>query len=202
MIRIQHAARIGAAALLVSASAACSTGLGNVLGNVLGNGSQDMSGTVQGIDTRSQQIFLQQSNGQTVGVTYDSRTQVVYQNQTYSVNSLERGDQVTVRITNSSNNGNTYYTDYVRVDQSVNSSASGGTVSGSVQTIQGNVQQVNYSQGWFTMRSNNGYTVTVSLPYGASSTTVNRFNNLRQGDFVRAYVVYYNNQRAELRNFY
>lgn len=201
MIRIQHAARIGAAALLVSASTACSSALGNVFGNVLGNGSQDMSGTVQGVDTRSQQIFLQQSNGQTIGVGYDSRTQVVYQNQTYSVNSLERGDQVTVRLTNSSNNGNSYYTDYVRVDQSVNSSA-GGTASGNVQTIQGNVQQVNYSQGWFTMRSNNGYTVTVSLPYGASSTTVNRFNNLRQGDFVRAYVVYYNNQRAELRNFY
>ena len=119
MTRMQYAARIGAAALLVSASTACSSALGNVFGNVLGNGSQDMSGTVQGVDTRSQQIFLQQSNGQTVGVTYDSRTQVVYNNQTYSVNSLERGDQVTVRITNSSNNGNTYYTDYVRVDQAV-----------------------------------------------------------------------------------
>ena len=100
MTRIQYAARIGAAALLVSASTACSSALGNVFGNVLGGGSQDMSGTVQGVDTRSQQIFMQQSNGQTIGIGYDSRTQVVYQNQTYSVNSLERGDQITVRLNN------------------------------------------------------------------------------------------------------
>jgi exosome complex RNA-binding protein Csl4 len=202
MTRIQYAARIGAAALLVSASTACSSALGNVFGNVLG-GSQDMSGTVQGVDTRSQQIFLQQSNGQTIAIAYDSRTQVVYQNQTYSVNSLERGDQVTVRLTNSNNGSNqNYYTDYVRVDQSVTAGGAGGTSSGNVQTIQGNVQQVNYSQGWFVLRSSNGYNVTVSLPYGANRTDVNKFNNLRNGDYVRAYVVFYNNQRAELRNFY
>jgi exosome complex RNA-binding protein Csl4 len=202
MTRIQYAARIGAAALLVSASTACSSALGNVFGNVLG-GSQDMSGTVQGVDTRSQQIFLQQSNGQTIAIGYDSRTQVVYQNQTYSVNSLERGDQVTVRLTNSNNgSNNNYYTDYVRVDQSVTAGGAGGTSSGNVQTIQGNVQQVNYSQGWFVLRSSNGYNVTVSLPYGANRTDVNKFNNLRNGDYVRAYVVFYNNQRAELRNFY
>jgi translation initiation factor IF-1 len=201
MTRIQYAARIGAAALLVSTAAACSSGLGNVFGNVLG-GSQDLSGTVSGVDSRSQQVFLQQSNGQTVGIGYDSRTQVVYQNQTYSVNSLERGDQITVRLTNSNNNGSNYYTDYIRVDQSANSSIGGGNTSGNVTTIQGNVQQVNLSQGWFTMRTNNGYNVTVSLPYGANRNDVNRFNGLRQGDFVRAYVVYYKTQRAELRNFY
>ena len=84
----------------------------------------------------------------------------------------------------------------------VTSGGVGGTSSGSIQTIQGNVQQVNYSQGWFTVRASNNYIVTVSLPYGASRNDVNRFNNLRNGDYVRAYVVYYNNQRAELRNFY
>ena len=203
MTRIQYAARIGAAALLVSASTACSSALGNVFGNVLGGGSQDMSGTVQGVDTRSQQIFMQQSNGQTIGIGYDSRTQVVYQNQTYSVNSLERGDQITVRLNNANNGSNSsYYTDYIRVDQSATSGGVGGTSSGSIQTIQGNVQQVNYSQGWFTLRASNNYTVTVSLPYNANRNDVNRFNNLRNGDYVRAYVVYYNNQRAELRNFY
>ncbi|HMA20048.1 MAG TPA: hypothetical protein VKO87_04550, partial [Gemmatimonadaceae bacterium] len=99
MTRLQRAARIGAAALIVSAGSACSSTLGNVLGNVLGQGGQEISGTVQGVDSRSQQVFLQQSNGQTIGIGYDNRTQVVYQNQTYSVNSLERGDQVTARVT-------------------------------------------------------------------------------------------------------
>ena len=98
MTRLQRAAGAVTAALLVSVAGACSTNsLGNVLGGVLGGGQQEMSGTVQGVDTRSQQIFLQQSNGQTIGIGYDSRTQVVYQNQTYSVNSLERGDELDER---------------------------------------------------------------------------------------------------------
>lgn len=203
MTRLQRAAGVVTAALFVSAAGACSANsLGNVLGGVLGGGQQEISGSVQGVDTRSQQIFLQQSNGQTISIGYDSRTQVVYQNQTYSVNSLERGDQVTVRINNNdggSNNSN-YYTDYVRVDQSV-SSAGGGT-SGNVETIQGTVRQVDVANGWFSMNAGNRGTITVSLPYNARSTDVNKFRNLRPGDNVRLYGVYLNNSRVELRQFY
>lgn len=202
MTRLQRAAGAVTAALFVSVAGACSTNsLGNVLGGVLGGGQQELSGTVQGVDTRSQQIFVQQSNGQTIGIGYDSRTQVVYQNQTYSVNSLERGDEVTVRL-NDSNGGNNsnYYTDYVRVDQSV--SSSGGGVSGNVQTIQGTVRQVDVANGWFTMSVTNRGNITVSLPYNTRSTDVNKFRNLRSGDHVRLYGTYLNNSRVELRQFY
>jgi hypothetical protein len=200
MTRLQSVARVGAAALIVSAASACSSSLGNVLGNVLGQGGQEISGSVQGVDTRSQQIFLQQSNGQTVGIGYDNRTQVVYQNQTYSVNSLERGDQVTARVQNTGTNNNNYYTDYIQVDQSVSGPVSGGT-SGNVQSLQGNVRQISYSQGWFTLNTTNGV-ITVSLPYNTSRTDADKFNNLRVGDYVRLYGVYLNNTRVELRNFY
>ena len=201
MTKIQRVARIGAAAVFLASAGACTSSLGNVLGSVLGGGSQQqLSGTVQGVDTRSQQVFLQQSNGQTIGIGYDSRTQVAYQNQNYSVNSLERGDEVTVRISNSngSTNGGGYYTDYIRVDRSVSSS---GNTSGNVQTIQGTVRQVSYQQGWFTLNTNNGI-VTVSMPYNANQADVNRFQNLRVGDNVRLYGVYLNNSRVELRQFY
>lgn len=198
MTTIQRAARLGAAAIFLAGAGACAnSGLGNVLGGVLGGGSQEVSGSVQGVDTRSQQVFIQESNGQTMGVGYDSRTQVVYQNQNYSVNSLERGDQVTIRI--ASNDGQGPYTDYIRVDQSV--SPVGGGVSGNVLTIQGNVSQINYQQGWFTVNTNNGVT-TVTLPYNPRSTDVNRFNSLRIGDYVRLYGTYVNQSRVELRNFY
>jgi tRNA(Ile2) C34 agmatinyltransferase TiaS len=196
MIAIQRAVRIGAAAIFLAGASACANSLGNVLGGVLGGGSQEVSGTVQGVDTRSQQVFIQQSNGQTVGVGYDSRTQVVYQNQNYSVTSLERGDQVTVRIASSDGNGP--YTDYIRVDQSV--SPVGGT-SGNVITVQGNVRQIDYNQGWFTLNSNNGV-ITVTLPYNPSRTDLSKFQNLRVGDYVRLYGTYVNQSRVELRNFY
>lgn len=200
MTGIQRAARIGAAAIFLAATGACANnGLGNVLGGVLG-GSQEISGSVQGVDTRSQQVFIRQSNGQAVGVGYDSRTQVIYGNQNYSVNSLERGDQVTLRIASSDGNGS--YTDYIRVDQSVSGvGGGGGGVSGNVQTIQGNVRQINYQQGWFTMNSNNGV-LTVTLPYNPNQRDLNTFNNLRTGQNVRLYGVYVNNSRVELRQFY
>ncbi len=199
MTGIQRAARIGAAAIFLAGASACANGgLGNVLGGVLGGGSQEFSGSVQGVDTRSQQVFIQQSNGQTMSVGYDSRTQVVYGNQNYSVNSLERGDQVTVRIASSDGSGP--YTDYIRVDQSV-SSTNGGSTSGNVLTIQGNVRQVNYQQGWFTVNSNNGV-LTVTLPYNPNRNDLNRFQNLRSGDYVRLYGTYVNNSRVELRQFY
>ncbi|MEO5817086.1 MAG: hypothetical protein ABIT20_17590, partial [Gemmatimonadaceae bacterium] len=59
-------ARTTAAALAIGALGACSQAgsLGNVLGSVLGGGQgggSQVSGTVQNVDTRNQQINLRQS---------------------------------------------------------------------------------------------------------------------------------------------
>jgi Cu/Ag efflux protein CusF len=180
------------------------------LGNVLGTGTpqaSQVSGVVQGVDTRSQQIVLQQSNGQNIGLLFDSQTQVTYQNRSYSVTNLERGDRVTARITQA-NNGSGYYTDLVQVDQSV--SGSGGTVyqsngsveGGTVQSLQGTVRQVDRRNGVFTLDVGNYNTLTVSLPYNARQDDSNRFQSLRSGDQVRFYGVFLNNNRVELRRFY
>ena len=40
------------------------------------------------------------------------------------------------------------------------------------------------------------------MPYGARSTDVQTFNNLRVGQNVRFYGVYLNTSRVELRQFY
>ncbi len=199
MKTIQRTARIGAAVLMFAGVGACSSvgGLGNVLGSVLGGGSNQVSGTVQGVNTRYSQISIQQSNGQTVTVTYDNQTQVVYQNRNYPVASLEYGDQVTARITNSGNNGN--YTDLIQVDQSV-SGTTGGTSNS--QSIEGNVRQVDQTNGWFTVNSSNRGTITVTMPYNPRRSDLNRFQTLRVGDYVRLYGVLLNNSRVELQQFY
>src|ERR1700712_5095490 len=102
MMSLRYFGRVGAAALAITSLGACAQGgLGNVLGSVLGGGqgsNQQVSGTVRGVDTRNAQIVLQQSNGQSVGISYDNQTKIVYNNQNYTVNSLESGDQVTVRL--------------------------------------------------------------------------------------------------------
>jgi len=202
MSGIQRLRRGAAAALLFASVGACAGNLGNVLGGVLGGGgtqsgaqSGQLTGTIRGVDTRAQQISIQQSNGQTLPVSYDNQTQVVYQNKNYSPTSLENGDQVTARV---QANGNSYYTDYVQVDQSV--STVGGTTS-NVQMLQGTVRQIDRRNGLFTVDVNNSGTLTISLPYNLSSNDVNRFNNLRSGQFVSFYGTYLSSGQVQLRQF-
>jgi hypothetical protein len=210
---VQRTARRGAMLLVTLASlAACqggAGGLGEVLGSVLGGGQgqaqgNQVAGTIAGVDTRNQQIGIQQQggNGQAVGVRYDDKTRVIYQGQNYPVTALEAGDQVVARILDAGNGG--YYTDSVHVTQSV--TTTGGTSPGSggsntVQTIQGVVRQIDRTNGLFSLEVQGG-TVTVSMPYNPRRDDVTRFQNLRAGETVRFAGVVLNNTRVELRQFY
>lgn len=205
MTMIQRFTRGATAAFAVLALTACSQAgtLGSVLGSVLGAGQNQLNGVIAGVDTRGQTVSIQQSNGQTVAVAYDNQTRVVYNNQTYAVTSLERGDQVTANI--QSNGAQGYYTDLITVTQPVNAGGTAGGNTGgntSVQLFQGTVRTVDVNNGWFTMDVSGYGTVTVSLPYNTSSADQTRFRNLRSGDAVRLYGVWLNQSRVELRNFY
>jgi hypothetical protein len=183
-----------------AALCACSNA-GNILGSVLGGGQaqpSQVSGTVSGVDTRNRQIGLQQSNGQTVVLTYDDQTQVVYQNRNYAVTNLERGDRVTARV---QSNGNAYYTDLVQVDQSVQTS-NGSIDQSSVQSLQGTVNQIDRTNGLFTLDASNNVRLLVSLPSTASRSDITKFQSLRSGDYVRLTGVFVTNSRVELRQFY
>lgn len=207
MINMKSALRGGIAVLAIGASSACSSsgGLGGILGGVLGGGSQQnqITGTIQNVDTRSQQISIRQSNGQTATVTFDNRTQVSYQNQNYPVTALEYGDEVTARI---QSGGNSSYTDLVQVNRSVSGTGTGsgntGSGTGNVQSLQGIVRRVDTQNGIFTTDAGGNVLLTVSMPYNASRNDVSRFQNLRIGDNVRFYGIFLNNSRVELRNFY
>jgi hypothetical protein len=193
--RIARGVVAGTAAVALGA---CSQ-LGGVLGGILPSSGTQVTATIRSVDTRAQVISLQQSNGQTLGVNYDNNTKVVYQNQIYQVTSLEFGDQVLARVIDQGNN--VYYTDSVYVTQPVNGSNT-GTGSANVQSLQGTVRQVNVTNGWFTLDIGNSNTLTVAMPYRPSSTDINKFQNLRVGDFVRLYGVFLNSTRVELQRFY
>lgn len=191
---------------MLAALSACSSGgsLGNVLGSVLGGmggGGQanQVSGLVLGVDTRSQVIGLQAQGGQSVNILFDNQTRVVYNNQSYPVTSLDRGDQVTARLQST---GNGYYTDLVQVDRPVQGSAASTTSSGNVQMLQGTVRQIDQQNGLFTMDVANAGRLMVSMPYSPSRADLNRFQNLQPGDRVRIAGVPLNNSRVELRQFY
>jgi hypothetical protein len=204
MNNIQRIARGLSIAAATVALGACSQvgNLGGVLGSVLQPQAAQLAGTVQSVDTRNQQIAIQQSNGQNLAVTYDSRTKVVYQNQTFAVTSLEFGDQVVARVQDQGNN--VYYTDSVYVTQPVNNSntTTNPSNTANVQSLQGTVRSIDRTNGAFTMDAGNNYNLTVTLPYRASSTDLNKFQNLRVGEYVRIYGIFLNSSRVELQRFY
>jgi hypothetical protein len=194
----RRAAAMGALAALAGCSGLGT--LGNVLGGVLGGaggGANQVSGIVRGVDTRSQVIGLQQSGGQSVNILFDAQTRVVYNNQSYPVTSLDRGDQVTARI-QSTDNG--YYTDLVQVDQPVQGSNT--SANGTLQSVEGTVRQVDRQNGLFLLDGGGSSRVVVSMPYSPSRADRNRFQSLRAGDYVRLAGVYLNATRIELRQFY
>ena len=194
----RRAAAMGALAALSGCSGLGT--LGNVLGGVrggAGGGANQVSGIVRGVDTRSQVIGLQQSGGQSVNILFDAQTKVVYNNQSYPVTSLDRGDQVTARI-QSTDNG--YYTDLVQVDQPVQGSTA--SANGTLQSVEGTVRQVDQQNGLFTLDVSGSSRVVVSMPYSPSRADRNRFQSLRAGDYVRLAGVFLNATRIELRQFY
>jgi hypothetical protein len=198
VMRTRRLGRGAAAVSMLFALAACANTrrLGNALGSALV--AEQISGYVQGVDTRSQHISLQSSTGHSIDIRYDDETKVVYDSQRYPVTSLDRGDQVTVRV-QSTRSG--YYTDLVQVDQPVHGS-SGSASSNNVQTIQGTVRDVDTQNGLFSLDVGTGTRVTVSMPYSPNRADMNQFQNLRQGDSVRIAGVYLNSSRVELRQFY
>jgi hypothetical protein len=103
-----------ATALTLTLLTSCSTlgNLGGILGSPTNGGypssqTSYMQGTVYQIDTSNQRIDLTLNTSgqgsQNGTVYYNSQTRVLYQNQTYNPSYLQRGDQVDVQLTNSSN---------------------------------------------------------------------------------------------------
>ena len=203
MYTINGKARLAVAVMTAAVVAACSTAgqIGEILGGVLGGGGNMVSGAIRGVDTRNQQISLQQSNGQSVALSYDNQTKVVYQDRLYSVTNLENGDQVNARVQQMQNGG--YYVDSVAVTQPVAGSTTGNPTGSTAnwQSLQGTVRQIDRNNAVFSIDAGNNVTLTVTMPYNATTTDATRYNNMRVGDYVRFYGVYVTTTRVELKQF-
>jgi hypothetical protein len=183
--------------LLVLGACQSTGGLGSILGSVLGGGNQ-VSGSVQSVDTRNRQVGIRQTNGQTVYLNYDNNTQVVYNNQNYAVTNLESGDQVTATVQDNGNGA--YYTNQITVTQSIRDS--NGQVSGTQQSYQGTVRGIDRGNGYFTIDDSNIGRITVTLPSNLSRADNDRYNNLRVGDVVRFYGFRLSTSQVQLYQFY
>jgi hypothetical protein len=186
-----HKTKVFAAAvfaLLLAAACGSSSPFGGYGGGSNTNTqAYDVRGTVDSVDTSSRSIYLTNASsyntslagtggyGNTVRVYYDNNTSVVYQGRNFHPEDLQRGDQVTVHVDNSSG---TLMARSMDVTYDVNS----GMASGSSPYPSGSSSYPTYSNGSMisgTVRAvdTNHRTITVDPGYGGSYVTVDYATN-------------------------
>ena len=179
-------------------------------GGIFGGGGQnnyDIRGTVDHVDLNSHSIYLTNvsgyntmlsgGGGNSVRLYYDDRTTVSYGGQTYRPQDLERGDEISARVDESSNQ---LFAQSVTVTRDV---SSGGTSypsdsSNYLSTIRGTVRSINTSSRTIELEStswisgfNTGGTTGSRMLFQYSSNTgidvngqIHPVENLERGDVV------------------
>ena len=162
-----------------------------------GSPSNDIIGEIVNVDTRGRQIDIRADSGRTRTIDYDNNTQVIYRQRNYSVANLERGDYVAVRV--QQDRDGRYYADTVTVRDSAQDR---GTIGGGrLDRTEGRVEYVDSRRGTFEIRDSRNRLVVVSVPFNAPRSVTDRFNRLRNGDYVRIEGRSVSADRFELENF-
>ena len=167
-----------------------------------GSTGNDIVGEVRYVDTRARQIEVRTEAGRTLSVRYDNQTRVTYRQRDYAVSNLEPGDYVAMR-TQQDRDGR-LYTDLVTVRESTQDRSGTGGRTGRpdrLDRFEGTVEYVDARRGTFEVRDQRNRLVVVSVPFNAPRSVSDRFNRLRQGDFVRIEGHFTNQDRFELENF-
>ena len=183
------------AAVAILFLAACgSSDLGG-LGDILGGGgsstsSDQIRGTVDYVDTSQRFVVLNNvSNYSTrlqdgsnttsqLRVYYDDRTPVTWQGNTYRPSDLERGDEVAVRITRSSDR---YHAESMEVLRNAGGSGTGNTSS---SILRGTVQYVDTSRRTIEM-NRSGYSGVTTVAYDVNTPVDYDGRTFRVADLER-----------------
>lgn len=162
-----------------------------------------LRGTVRYVDTNRGTIEIDRGNGTSIA-EFNLNTPVYWNNQTYRVTDLERGDEVEIRYRDLGSN-RLQATD-VTVLRSISSGSSGGGISGSsnTSTIRGTVRSVNTSArtiqlestSWLNNNFNSGSgtsggVITISYDTNTSVDVSGRLHpvsGLERGDVVEVTV--------------
>jgi predicted RNA-binding protein with TRAM domain len=175
-----------------------STGSSSVPSQTYGS---PVRGTVRYVDASRRTIELDRSNGGSVILDFENNTPVYYNNQSYQVSDLERGDEVEIRVRDLG--GNRWIAQDVTVIRSVSGNNNGtwnnGNSSTNRSTIRGTVASVDRSRRTFQLQgtswisgfnSNAGGTLgTITVEYDDNTSvdvngSLQPINGLERGDIV------------------
>lgn len=166
----------------------------------------NIRGTVRYIDTSRRTIEVDRGNGSVMTVDYDVNTPVSYNNQSYRVADLERGDEIEIQVRDLGNNR--YVAQNIYVTRNVSSGSGsiydGGTSSQQSATIRGTVRRVDTSRRTIELESaswrsnfntgsgmNNSSRITVSYDANTNVDVSGRLypvSGLEVGDVVEVQV--------------
>ena len=163
-----------------------------------GSPGRDLVGEVRYVDARNRQMEVRADSGRAWNVRYDDRTRVTYRQRDYAVSNLEPGDYVAMR-TQQDRDGR-LYTDLVTVRESAQDRSGSGRY-GQFERFEGNVEYIDARRGTFEVRDRRNRLIVVSIPFNAPRLVAERFNRLREGDYVRIEGRFINQDRFEIENF-
>ena len=175
--------------------------LGHVdgIGGYGDSAASEVVGEVEYVDTRDRAIDVRTDSGRMIMLRYDDGTQVIYRQRNYAVANLEPGDYIAARVRQDRDGRN--YTDTITVRESVQDRTGGRSQSGSLDRIEGRVEYIDQRRGTFELRDGPNHRVVVAVPFNAPRSVIDRFNRLREGDFVRIEGRSVGADRFELEDF-
>lgn len=154
-----------------------------------------VQGEVRSMDARRGRLQVREDYGRTLDLRVDRRTQVTGARRN-SVDAIQRGDLVRVRVTHDRNG--TLWADRVEVRDSYRGSPGG--VAGRVERLSGRVGAVDTRRGYFTIEQSRDR-VVVHVPRRLSNNDARRFERLRRGDRVNVEVRAFGRNEVELIRF-
>lgn len=155
----------------------------------------DLTGEVERVDTRREEIFLRTRDGRTTVVSFDRQSRVLYRGRELPVTALRPGDQVALRVRGGERG--VPVADLVRVREQLGERERVAR-SGRIETLEGIVERVEEGRGFFELRPSRGPTVRVMVPENREREELAR---LREGDRVRIEGWFLGREEFELASF-
>lgn len=149
----------------------------------VGGAGNDIVGEVQFIDNRARELEIRSESGRRSVLRFDNNTQVIYRQRTYPVSNLERGDYVAARV-QQDRDGRLFVTS-ISVRETAQDRGMGASVGSRLDRTEGRVEYVDTRRGTFEIRDPRNRIIVISVAYNAPRAVTDRFNRLRNGDYVR-----------------
>lgn len=156
-----------------------------------------IQGEVRSVDHRRNHIIVRESYGRRFSISYDKKTRVVDGGRRYSINALDRGDQVRVWI--SYDRRGTPWVERIEIRDS--GSRDRRVATPRLQILSGSVIRMDSRRNTFTLEHGRKNRIVVRVPSRLQRDDARRVERLRRGDRISIYVREINRDTVELIRF-